>query len=129
MNNRQFKFRVRHNNAWIYGPDYEVNLLGEVVLLGQFLAGIPSNELNNCQILQFTGLQDKNGHEIYEGDIVEYKWQNAEHETEEAIGEVFFKDGIFFFDKNLEFTLVDSNFIFKELEVIGNVFDNPELFN
>ena len=64
----------------------------------------------NCKLMQYTGLKDKNNKEIYEGDIV--KWYNG-------IEEVFFGDGKF----QAGVYLLDE----KEFEVIGNIYENPEL--
>lgn len=84
--------------------------------------------LNDPQIAiqQFTGLLDKNGREIYEGDIIKI---NSNYETEEPIeslGKVFFKDGYFmtdFHDASIRIAL-KGNWL---VEVIGNIFENPEL--
>lgn len=74
--NRPIKFRVWHNakKKWIHGPGDEVNLFGETILLGQFMP-VPIEELNDCVAEQFTGILDKNGKEIYEGDIIRDTWK------------------------------------------------------
>ena len=78
-------------------------------------------------IQQYTGLKDKNGKEIYEVDIVKFRYEAYEHDVRECIGEVYFEDGIFFFDRKQSFAMNDSNFFESSLEVIGNIFENPEL--
>jgi hypothetical protein len=63
-------------------------------------------------IMQFTGLKDKNGVDIYEGDILET-------DTSTIKGEVFYKEGCFFvYHSGL---LLDR---YKNSQVIGNIYEN-----
>ena len=88
--------------------------------------------IKNVELLQFTGLKDKNGKEIYEGDIVK---------TERAV----YKDISVIIWEYLEFKLKSVQELpqsslhkfeygnlspilkYFDLEVIGNIYDNPEL--
>src|SRR5690606_4405141 len=69
-------------------------------------------------IMQYTGLKDKNGKDIYEGDIVK-------HATDEGVYKVIFEDGGFYVKNLFEYDFQTINEY--PLEVIGNIYENPEL--
>lgn len=130
--NRDLTFRVWNDKTkeWIYGPHKidaldGVNLFGETIMFGELLRGILIEDYNHCIPLQFTGLRDKKGIKIYEGDVVKFKWLNPAEEVEETQGEVFWdeKMAMFCFDKSFNFSMNDSCFIEETMEVVGDIFE------
>jgi uncharacterized phage protein (TIGR01671 family) len=78
-------------------------------------------EIQPQTVGQFTGLTDKNGKKIFERDIVKAYFRNN-HSRQ--IFRVVFGDGIFLFDNNC---VKVPKYDIYEMEVIGNIHDNPEL--
>lgn len=82
-------------------------------------------------LMQSTGLKDKNGVEIFEGDIISYK--DLETFEDFPIDEIL---KIKYSDEFLKWVAVDKNGLLddlydysdnRDLEVIGNIYENPEL--
>lgn len=73
---------------------------------------------SEIELMQFTGLYDKNGKEIYEGDII--KWIDSD--GNERIDDVKWING--------GLVLCNSNYTighYANTEIIGNIHENPEL--
>ena len=122
--NRPIKFRVwdkRENKGMS-----TQNMLYDAQLhhLWQDFVDYPGYEL-----MQYTGLTDKNGKEIYEGDIVQYN-QNSSYDNMDFIAKWSDDKLGFIFQSNSGEQLVNQTphlNRFKHLEVVGNIFEHSEL--
>lgn len=85
-----------------------------------------SSMLNNgfFNLMQYTGLKDKNGKEIYEGDII-CQFKGSEYETHYIVRWRDDHAGFWLYFKNEPH--LDLNHYREKLEVIGNIYENPEL--
>jgi len=130
--NREIKFRGRCDRErsrffgkWIYGLITKSNSRGKPLLI-QEDDGLHT-QVNPATIGQFTGLLDKNGTKIYEGDIL-LVYENDPN-LEDVKTPVYFENGCFMVDVYMgrnclhEFTWGCTS----RIKVIGNIHDNPEL--
>ena len=129
---REILFRGKRvdNGEWVYG------LLCRV---GNTYANIVEKSTEvMCTVLtntigQSTGLTDKNGKKIFEGDIIHLEYSQVFFGGEyfgEYTAEVSYKEGCFITDginNGDEIETPLSGFDNDELEIIGNIHDNPEL--
>ena len=80
-------------------------------------------------ISQYTGFVDKYGNKIFEGDILKSTYPDEPYEDVVAYEEVFWKNGWYqadFGDRERSDDLM-QNFLSRYSEVVGNIWDNPEL--
>lgn len=129
---REIKFRGKSKwgyHEWIYGYLSAVKDRYFITPTYWDARGKMKYEMLPDTVGQFTGLYDRDGKEIYEGDIVVYRG-----EIKQAIE---YRHGAFGYEYcNGFYTLAgNSNFTFNptnqdnNFEVIGNIHDNPELLN
>ena len=124
--NREIKFRARNNKCWIYCGA----IINGWAILNEN-GGMA--KINPETIGQYTGLKDKNGKEIYEGDIIRLEGVDDREigSTWEHIGKIVYKRGAFFvcyFDYYAdgdEELICDAQVEFGT--VIGNIYENKNL--
>jgi uncharacterized phage protein (TIGR01671 family) len=125
--NREIKFRVWNkgiNSMYsVYGFNQRQIQWGkdDGSLGGSFSYG--QNNKNKFILMQFTGLSDKNGKDIYDGDIVKRSLSGSNPTTTDK---VYFQNGSFVIGEGDFIRTISS---FCTLEVIGNIYENPELLS
>lgn len=84
--------------------------------------------VNEFELMQYTGLKDKNGKEIYEGDIVDFISVNGvDKDATKGVIRWDEEDTGFYVDNDND-KYPHVKFWFTEsIEVIGNIYENPEL--
>ena len=114
---RPIKFRgfSQKENKWIYGCGvFDLDNSREAYLITNEGKGFKLVEIEDkATIGQFTGMQDKNGTDIYEGDIVSHP-SPALNEAE-----IKFEDGLFLLKKYHKDDLLC--YCYDTLEIIGNI--------
>lgn len=147
---REIDFRAKHGKEWVYG---DLHLLSKMPHI--HTDPFTKKSINVETIGQYTGLKDKNGKEIYEGDILrieEFKNESGPMDKSEEFYEVFdledmkgeklreyttpvsWEDGAFVISVNQKGD-TDLSVLFGDMrmsfpififEVIGDIYDNKE---
>ena len=124
--------------AGVVNGELYLHLSGELVCVDDFsIYATIVSEKDEYDLMQFTGLFDRNGKEIYEGDILRCQYEDVCEETGEGeyFGVVTFENGCFRgeepgFDyiKNHETPMTIAEWTMdKTCTVVGNIHQNPEL--
>jgi len=135
MKKREIKFREwdKINKKMISEPHFE-SINHEFIYINKFFE---RTENSHFDVMQYTGLKDKNGKEIYEDDIIDtypgerdYPQPGGYGSAAQVIyyiGEIDWSEGDHKIDYCGFISTWDYMPITSECEVIGNIYENPEL--
>lgn len=120
--NREIKFRAwdYQNNRWASNNDI-AGCIGLKFYIDDYFINIAGEKAKRFDFMQYTGLKDKNGKEIYEGDVLKYSYAK-DTKTEDTYNEVV----------EWNETVYDQGFSINKhmhCEVIGNIYENKNLLN
>jgi uncharacterized phage protein (TIGR01671 family) len=81
------------------------------------------SDLNDCVLMQYTGIEDKNGKAIYEGEVVQFTVNKFGADVEKVV-----KKGTVYYNNDMTLSVDGWTLAnIKSREVIGNIYENPEL--
>lgn len=127
MRNIKFRGKKLDDGEWLFGYYFKYGDTHNIVPDRYSSKPFGYFYVQAQTVSQFTGLTDKNGKEIFEGDIVKHRfkrpWKTEYHESKVYWNQVWFC--FYLFDGTSDYRMRDD----IEYEVIGNVFEsnNPEL--
>lgn len=122
---REIKFRAWLKEEKIMGEVLGIDILHKEIFFSNEDANYYEHtDFKDIELMQYTGLYDKNEKEIYEGDIVKLR---ANH----GIGIIKYYDewGAFVVEyiKSKPLAVLGMNYYKENIEVLGNIYKNPEL--
>lgn len=130
-----FRGKRKDNGEWVEGGYYREDYTDNVYIT--FWNSFGLGFMDACQVDpdtvgQYTGLTDKNGKRIFEGDVVAQSWYDFDEPADDCFGEVLYWVGdcsfsVLDLNKNEIMAMGQGCSYHWEAEVIGNIHDNPEL--
>ena len=127
---REILFRGKRmdNGDWVYGYYVHIGPVScqRAYIIPEYASSLYVNEVDPSSFGQYTGLKDKNGKRIFEGDVAKVL-----QGKDKDIAYVGFENGAFMLYPKTgniyERTLWEYWYNDWDVEVIGNITDNPEL--
>ena len=122
---REIKFRAWHKEKKIMGNVLGIDILHkETFFSNEDVDCYEHTDFKDIELMEYTGLKDKNNKEIYEGDIVKLR---ANH----GIGVIKYYDewGAFVVEyiKPRPLAVLGMNYYKEDIEILGNIYENSEL--
>lgn len=122
-----FRGKTKVDGKWIYGSLLQTDNGTFVIQNYVPFDGIGKYEVDSETVCQYTGLTDKNGRKIFEGDIASFDYELNDLGK---IAKILFEDGEYRYRAVTNSPELYNCRICGEndrCKVIGNIFDNPEL--
>lgn len=121
---REIKFR-----AWDKKTKIMIDLVKMTPLSvdSKLLPGVFLPFEDNWELMQYTGLKDKNGKEIYEGDTVRLGEGSKGYETRPGKAAIIYRSAQYFAQHTDGGWFRMGSMNPENIEVIGNIYENPEL--
>ena len=121
---REILFRGKFGNEWKYGF---LSIEPKGLVIKEPYKNESSNvwHIDADTVGQYTGLTDKNGTKIFEGDIIDFLYRSGYDDY--GIVQYDADETEFGFVYNSIYEGLGRHYQSKDIEVIGNIYDNPEL--
>ena len=141
MREVEFKAWDRVNKKWVEMTD-KITVFGEEGFIWDFIISfsaynslVLSADDFGFNVVQYTGLKDKNGKKIFEGDIIKTDYANGYMKDEVFVCEWDSEFGCWQFNGRYDNKFGDwvdcslGGGSYPEMIVAGNIYENPELLN
>lgn len=110
---------------WVYGGIFPQNGEGDFAIIYQQKPTVEKYPVYADTVGQYTGMLDKNGTKIFEGDIIDFLYRSDGDDY--GIVQYDVDETEFGFVYNLIYDGLGRHYCSRDIEVIGNIYDNPEL--